>query len=537
MPLKACSLASEDPSIRVAYPVAVTDERARLTPALLGALLMGVLLGALDGTMVAVALPTIVGDLGGVEDTHWVITAYLLTATASTLLYGRVSDLYGRKPVFLAAIGLFLAGSVACAAAQGMGSLAAARALQGLGGGGLLSLALAVIGDLVPPQQRAKYQGLCGAVFGLASVLGPAIGGPVVDHASWRWLFLLNLPVGAVVLVVVATQLPLPVRRREHKLDLRGAALLAGAIGCFLCWITRGQEVGWSHPGSWGPGVAAAILVPAFVLSQRTAPEPVLPLDLFRNPAFALTGGIAFCVGAAMFAAILFVPLVLQLVQQRSATASGLMLAAMTTGLLVASVGTGRAASRTGRYKTPPIAGTLLITIAMVGMTRFDAGTSAGYLIVVLAVLGVGIGLVSPILVTVAQSSVDAKYLGIATSSVSFFRNLGGTVGSAVGVVVLSSRLSDGFWVASSQSQPIDIDHTQLSVLPDQVRALPAPIREGYINLFADAATTVFWIAAAVGAVAVVFAALMPNLTLSQSEDQYDSPANNNAAAPTSPAS
>lgn len=505
---------------------------------LLIGLLLGVLLGALDGTMVAVALPTIVGDLGGVEDTHWVVTAYLLTATASTLLYGRVSDLLGRKPVFLAAIAIFLAGSALCAAAQGMGTLAAARALQGLGGGGLLTLALAVIADVVPARQRARFQGLFGAVFGLASVLGPVIGGPVTDHASWRWLFLLNLPVGAVVLGIVATQLPLPVRRREHRLDLRGALLLTGAVGFFLCWVTRGQEVGWGEPESWLLGLAAAVFAPAFVLSQRSAPEPVLPLGLFRNPAFALTGAVAFCVGAAMFAAILFIPLVLQLVQNRSATASGLMLAAMTTGLLISSVGVGRAVSRTGRHKAPPVAGTVLITASMLGLTQLDATTSAGYTIAMLTLLGLGIGLVSPILVTVAQSSVDPRDLGIATASVSFFRNLGGTVGSAVGVAVLTHRLSDEpGWFAYT---PLP---DQISTLPDQVGGLPAPAREAYAAMFADAASGVFWIAAVVGAVAVVLAALTPALTFSQipveapAADQYDAPASTSAAAPTSPAS
>ncbi|MBA3743169.1 MDR family MFS transporter [Sporichthya sp.] len=522
-----------------------TDDTTAPVPArfrlLLIGLLLGVLLGALDGTMVAVALPTIVGDLGGIEDTHWVITAYLLTATASTLLYGRVSDLLGRKPVFLAAIVIFLAGSALCAAAQGMGTLAAARALQGLGGGGLLTLALAVIADVVPPRQRARFQGLFGAVFGLASVLGPVIGGPVVDHASWRWLFLLNLPIGAVVLAIVATQLPLPVSRREHRLDLRGAFLLAAAVGCFLCWMTRGNEVGWSDPRSWLLGVGAAVLAPAFVLSQRSAPEPVLPLGLFRNPTFALTGAVAFCVGAAMFAAILFIPLVLQLVQDRSATSSGLMLAAMTTGLLVSSVGVGRAVSRTGRHKAPPVVGTVLITVAMLGLTRLDVDTSAGYTIAMLTVLGLGIGFVSPVLVAVAQSSVDARDLGIATASVSFFRNLGGTVGSAVGVAVLTHRLSDGFWFASAPLQT-----GQVSTLPDQVQALPASAQEAYGTYLADAATGVFWIAAAVGAIAVVLAALTPALTLNQipaesdqpeSGDQYEPPPNSRAAAPTSPAS
>lgn len=498
------------------------------------ALLLGVLLAALDGTIVAVALPTIVGDLGGIEDTHWVVTAYLLTATASTLLYGRLSDVFGRKPAFLAAVAIFLVGSALCGAAQGIGSLAAARALQGLGGGGLLSLAMTVIADLVPARSRAKYQGLFGAVFGLASVLGPLIGGVVVDNTSWRWLFYLNLPLGFVVLAVIATRLPLPTRRRAHRLDLRGAALLAGSVGFFLCWITRGQEVGYSDPQSWILGVVALVLVPTFVLSQRRAPEPVLPLHLFRNPTFALTGAVAFCVGIALFAAILFVPLDLQLVQNRSATASGLMLVAMTTGLLITSVGTGRAVSRTGRHKTPPIAGTVLITAAMLGLTRLDAGTSPAATAGILAVLGLGIGLVSPVLVTVAQGSVSPGEIGVATASVSFFRNLGGTVGSAVGVAILTGVLTHRL-----EGQVVGVEPDRLSVLPEDVAALPTAAREAFIAAFADAATAVFWVAAAVSAVAVVLAALTPALTLPQLEsaDQYEEPPSSRAAAPTSPAS
>jgi EmrB/QacA subfamily drug resistance transporter len=470
--------------------------------ALLG-LMLGVLLAALDGTIVAVALPTISGDLGHVEDTHWVVTAYLLTATAATLLYGRASDLYGRKPMFLGAVGTFLLGSALCAAAQGMGALAAARAVQGLGGGGLLSIALAVVADLVPVQKRPAYQGLFGAVFGLAGVLGPLIGGLVVDHASWRWLFLVNLPLGLLVLALLATTLPASTRRPGPHLDPLSGLLLAGAVGFFLCWTSRGQETGYGNGRTWALVVVAALLAVGFVITQRTAAAPVLPLRLFGSRGFSAACVVAFCGGVSLFAAILFVPLFLQLVQDRSATVAGELLCAMTAGLLVSSVGVGRAVSRTGRYRGPVLAGTTLIALGVAGLSRLNAGTSAGGTIAALVVLGLGLGMVSPILVTVAQSSVPPGDLGVATASISFFRNLGGTVGSAVGVAVLTH-------VLGSRGGHTDLDPTRLRLLPDHIAALPPATRASFIDAFAHAATTVYRFALPVAVVAMLAAAAIP---------------------------
>jgi EmrB/QacA subfamily drug resistance transporter len=465
-------------------------------------LMLGVLLAALDGTIVAVALPTISGDLGHVEDTHWVVTAYLMTATAATLLYGRISDVLGRRPVFLCALGLFLLGSALCAAAQGMGQLAAARAVQGIGGGGLLSLALAAVADLVPARKRAAYQGMFGAVYGLAGVLGPLIGGLIVDHASWRWLFLVNLPVGALVLLVVAGTLPATPRRAGH-LDPFGAVLLAGAVGFFLCWTSRGQEIGYARTSTVSLIAVAVLLACAFVVTQRTATSPVLPLRLFRSRGFTAVTVVAFCGGVSLFASILFVPLFLQLVQHRSATTSGEMLAAMTGGLLVASMGVGRGASRTGRAREPMLLGTVAIAVAIGLLTRLDPDTSAGATVAVLVLLGLGLGAVSPMLVTVAQSAVPRTDLGVATASVSFFRNLGGTVGSAVGVAVLTQ-------VLGNRAGRTQLDPTRLRLLPDHIATLPPETRASFVDAFADAASRVFAFALPVAVVAVVAAALVP---------------------------
>jgi EmrB/QacA subfamily drug resistance transporter len=495
---------------------------------LLGVLL-GVLLAALDGTVVAVALPTIVGDLGGIEDTHWVLTAYLLTATTSTLLYGRASDIFGRRPLLLGAVGLFLLGSALCGLAQGMGTLAGARALQGLGGGGLVALAYAVIADNVPPEKRHHYAGAIGGVFGIGGVLGPVLGGLAVDGPGWRWVFFLNLPIGAVVLFLVAGRLPRSAGGRTAPLDLRGGLLLAGVVGFFLCWITRGQEAGYDSPESYLLGLAALILAPAFALSQRRAVDPVLPPALFTNRGVSMASAAAFGLGFALFAVIIFVPLLLQIQQDRSATASGLLLMAMTVGLLISSGGVGRAVARSGRARPPMLLGAALVTTSLVLMVPLRDESAIPLWILALTLFGLGHGLVSPLLVTAAQGAVGPRQFGVASSAVSFFRGLGGIVGSAVGAAVLTHTVSERF---AGDGNGLDL--RRLSILPDQVAGLDALTRSGFVSAFSDAAGAMFLSAAVVCGVCALLVAALPQ---AQSADQYAPGASTNAAAPTSPAS
>jgi EmrB/QacA subfamily drug resistance transporter len=470
------------------------------------ALLVGVLLAALDNTIVAVAMPRIVGALGDVGDTSWVVTAYLLTATASTPLYGRLSDARGRRSVFLAATTIFLVGSALCGLAHNITELACARAVAGLGGGGLMTLALAVVADLVPGRARAKWQGMFGAVYGVAALIGPPVGGVIVDHASWRWLFYVNLVPGLFVLAVVRRNLHAPEVRSPHRLDLAGALLLSGGVLGFLFWIVRGQQAGFSAAQSWLPGLACLGLLAALAAQQRVAAEPVLPSRLFRAPGFGPAVAIAFLLGATLFAAILFVPLTLQVTQGRSATGSGLVLLAMTTGLLFSSVGAGRVIARSGHYRMFPAAGTALVTVAALALTRLGPHTSVWTTVLVLGLLGLGIGMVSQVLVLIAQQSVARAEIGVATASVSFFRQLGGTVGTAVCATALAAVLRN----RSGNPVLAGVDVDRLSVLPDRLRDLSAARHAAFVSAFTDATHEVFWIVAPAAALALLISLRIP---------------------------
>ena len=447
-------------------------------------LMSGVLLAALDQTIVATALPTIVGDLGGLSHLSWVVTAYLLASTTSTPLYGKISDLYGRKTVFQAAIVIFLVGSALSGLAQSMGQLIAFRAVQGLGAGGLMALAIAIIGDVVSPRERGRYQGYIGAMFALASVAGPLLGGFLVDNLSWRWAFYVNLPVGLAALLVTSVALDLPFRRTGHAVDYLGAALLvAGVTSVLLVTVWGGDRYGWGSPTILGLAAAGVLLLVAFAVHERRVAEPVLPPRLFRDPVFRVAVATLFLVGVAMFGAIVFLPLFLQVVVGASATNSGLLLLPLMAGIVVSSVGVGRVISRTGRYRWYPVAGTGLMTVAMVLLATMDATTSRTTASWYVVLLGAGLGTVMPVMILAVQNAVDQRDLGTATSAATFSRSMGGSFGVAAFGAILTSRLA--------QQLP-GVDAEALQASPSQLRALPPAARQAVVDAVAHSLHVVF---------------------------------------------
>ena len=377
------------------------------------ALMLVLLLASLDQTIVSTALPTIVGDLGGLSHLSWVVTAYLLTATIAGPLYGKLGDLYGRKIVLQAAIVIFLIGSALCGLSQSMAQLIGFRALQGLGAGGLIVVTLAVVGDIIPPRERGRYQGYFGAVFGVSTVIGPLLGGFFVDNLSWRWIFYVNLPVGFVALVVIATAFHARTSRQRHEIDYLGAAVLAGALASIVLFTSLGGTT-WPW-GSWrivALIVASAVLVPAFVLVEARAAEPILPLQLFRNRTFRTTSVVGFIVGFALFGAITYLPLYLQVTKGASPTRSGLQLTPLMAGLLITSIVSGQLITRLGRYRMFPIIGTGVMTLAMFMLSRLEVGTSLWIAAFGSFVLGLGLGMVMQVLVLAVQNSVPHEVLG-----------------------------------------------------------------------------------------------------------------------------
>ena len=476
----------------------------------MGGLMAGLLLAALDQTIVATALPTIVGDLGGLEQLSWVVTAYLLTSTASLPLYGKVSDLYGRRAVFQAAIVVFLAGSVLAGMAGSMVQLILARGLQGVGGGGLIALSMTIVGDVIAPRERGRYQGYIGAVWAFASVMGPLAGGFLTDRLTWRWVFFVNVPVGLAALVVTTGALRVPFVRRPHRIDLPGAALLvAGAVCVLLVSVWGGTTYPWSSPVIASLAGGAVVLLGAFLWWERRAAEPILPLELFGVRSFAVASAASFVVGASLFGVLVFLPLYLQTVQGESATGSGLLLVPMMLGIVVASVAAGRAISRTGRYRAFPVAGMAIAGVGTFLLSRLTARAGPFDASFGMFVVGTGIGLTMQVLVLAVQNAVRHRHLGSATSAVTFFRSIGGTLGvaayGALFAAALQARLGRILPGGAGVRPGALVDS------PAAIRALPAPVRAAVAEAIAASLRTVF-----LAAIPLVLAGLVLVLALPQ---------------------
>src|SRR5437879_5406510 len=447
-------------------------------------LMAGMLLASLDQTIVATALPTIVGDLGGLRELSWVVTAYILMSTISVPLYGKLSDLYGRRRIFQTAIVIFLIGSALSGLAHNMAELIGFRAVQGVGAGGLMATAQAIIGDIVSPRDRGKYQGYLGAVFAFASVVGPLLGGFFVDHLSWRWVFYVNLPIGAGALVITSAVLNLPYQRIEHRIDYLGAALVMGAASSLiLITVWGGSQFAWGSPVILGLGAAGVVLLASFLLAERRADEPLIPLRLWSNPVFSVSTGLEFLVGFSMFGAIVFLPLYLQTVGHASATNSGVLILPLMLGLMASSIGSGRIITRTGRYKVFPVCGTALMALGVWLLSTMGTGTTRVQSSAYMFVLGLGMGMIVQVMVLAVQNAVEHRDLGVATGVETFSRSMGATFGVAAFGAVLNNRLA--FHLPHLLPKGADVNAKTITASPAAIRHLPGAVQHGVLDALA----------------------------------------------------
>jgi EmrB/QacA subfamily drug resistance transporter len=476
-------------------------------------LLLVMLLAALDSTIVATALPTIVGELGGLQSLAWVVTAYLLAQTVVTPLYGKLGDQYGRKIVLQVGVIIFLVGSALCGVSATMPQLIVFRALQGLGGGGLMVTTQAVVGDLVSPRERGRYQGIFGAVFGVSSIAGPLLGGYFTTHISWRWIFYINLPLGLLALTVITATLPRRAERVRHVVDYVGAALLAITLSALVLLADLG---GVTYP--WGSaqivilGVIALVALFGFLYAERCAAEPVLPLRLFENRTFTVSAAIALIVGFALFGSVTYLPLFLQVVSGASPTGSGLQMLPMMGGMLLTSITSGQLISRWGRYKVFPVVGTAVMALGLFLLSRMTAATTLVDASINMLVLGLGLGLVMQVLVIAVQNAVDYSDLGVATSGATLFRLIGGSLGTAVFGAIFAGRL-DAYLTHALPGGPA-APAAGPGLSPGLLATLPPALRTIYLSAFTTSLSTVFLTATVIALFGFVLTWLVPERPL-----------------------
>ena len=497
-------------------PLLLTKRRIWI---IFGALIAGMLLSSLDQTIVSTAMPTIVGQLGGVEHQVWLTTAYLLATTIVMPVYGKFGDVLGRRRLFLIAIALFTIASVGCAFAGDFTQLIIWRAVQGLGGGGLMILSQAIIADIVPASERGKYLGPLGGIFGLSAVAGPLLGGFFVDHLTWQWAFYINIPVGIIAFVITWFALKLPNKKATAPIDILGVLLLSAFTACLIFFTDFGGDSahGWGAIETWAFGIGMVVAALLFVLVESKAKDPVIPLSLFKNPIFVNATAIGLTLGLGMFAAIGFVPTFLQMSSGTSAAASGLLMLPMMVGLLGTSIVSGLLITRTGKYKIFPIVGTVITAAAMVAMTTLTADTPIWLICVFLFVFGAGLGLIMQVVVLVVQNSVDASMVGTATSTNNYFREVGASLGVAVFGTIFTSRLTDnlkGVFTAAGASSE-QAGNSTATLDPQTLSQLPDAVRDGVVTAYADALAPVFWYLLPFIGIAFVLALFLRQIRLS----------------------
>jgi len=480
----------------------------------IAALLLGMLLAALDQTIVSTALPTIVGDLGGASHIAWIVTAYLLTSTVSTPLWGKLGDLYGRKAFFQASIVIFLAGSALSGLSSTLFMLVVFRAVQGLGAGGLMVGAQAIIGDVVSPRERGRYQGLFGGVFAVATVVGPLLGGFLTQDASWRWVFYINVPIGALALVVTAVVLPGHLRAAgTPSVDYVGTVLLSAAVAALVLVASLGGTTyAWSSAPIAILGAAGVVLLVAWAIASRHVREPVLPLHLFTNRVFSVTSAIGFVVGFGLFGAVTFLPVFLQVAKGASPTVAGLQVVPLMAGMLTTSIVSGVLISRIGRYKVFPVVGSAVMTLGMYLLSTVGAGTADGVMYLYMVVLGLGLGGVMQVLVIAVQNAVPHEELGVATAGATFFRSIGGSFGAAIFGAIFANLIGGRIAAAlHGHAVPRGLGET---VKPTLLEHLPAAIHAAIVSAYSSTVGTVFLVAVPVMALAFALTWLLPELHL-----------------------